>query len=244
MRDSLTELILILDTSSSMAGIQPEMEKAVNAFLNEQRNTPGECRVTLTKFDTLVRPEFSGRDISRVEPINLHANGWTALYDAVAQTVTDVGRRLAATPESDRPAKVICVIVTDGDENQSVEYSRFKDGQRRIKDMVEHQKNKYNWVFTFLGADHDAVLAAKNIGIDATHSSGYTKTFNAVQNVGSVLSDKISGIRGMSAEQYASTNMCALYDDNDKALLNANDANPTVATPKKPRASRAKTNSN
>jgi hypothetical protein len=87
-------------------------------------------------------------------------NGATALYDAVGQTIDSIGQRLNAMPESECPNKVIFVVLTDGLENSSRQYS-----QQMIADRIEHQRSKYSWEFVFLGANQDAVLTARDLNI-------------------------------------------------------------------------------
>ena len=86
--------------------------------------------------------------------------GSTALLDAVGRAINETGDRLAKTPEQDRPGLVVFVIVTDGQENSSKEFSKA-----RIKEMIDEQQKKYNWQFTFLGANQDAFAEAGGIGI-------------------------------------------------------------------------------
>lgn len=70
--------------------------------------------------------------------------------------------------EADRPGLVIFVVMTDGHENSSKEFTKAQ-----IKDMIEHQQDKYNWHFTFLGANQDAFAEAGAIGIRASGASNY-----------------------------------------------------------------------
>ncbi len=49
--------------------------------------------------------------------------GSTALLDAQGRTIVELGRELAALPETERPSKVIVVTLTDGLENASKEYN-------------------------------------------------------------------------------------------------------------------------
>ncbi len=59
-------------------------------------------------------------------------------------------------------------ITTDGVENASREYSADQ-----IKKMIQHQKEKYNWKFMFLGANIDAVSTAKRFGISEAYAVDY-----------------------------------------------------------------------
>lgn len=54
------------------------------------------------------------------------------------------------------------VIITDGEENASREYSAAE-----VKEAIQRQKSRYGWEFIFLGANMDAVETAGRFGIDA-----------------------------------------------------------------------------
>ncbi len=92
----------------------------------------------------------------------------TALLDAVGRAINETGERLANMPERDRPGLVVFVIVTDGQENSSHEFSR-----PQIKEMIEHQQTQYQWQFTFLGANQDAFAEAASIGISKAAAANY-----------------------------------------------------------------------
>jgi hypothetical protein len=94
--------------------------------------------------------------------------GSTALLDAVGKTINNIGLALSNTAEEDRPANVLFVIITDGEENASKEFTREK-----VKEMVEHQTNVYKWEFVFLGANIDAFRSAGNIGIARNKTANY-----------------------------------------------------------------------
>ncbi len=66
------------------------------------------------------------KPLKDVQPINgsiYIPKGNTALPDAVGKTIEATGRRLANTPEENRPEKVIVAILTDGEENSSRQYN-------------------------------------------------------------------------------------------------------------------------
>ena len=60
------------------------------------------------------------------------------------------------------------VIITDGYKNASREF-----GLNKVKQMIENQKEKYNWEFLFLGANIDAVQTAGTFGINADRAVTY-----------------------------------------------------------------------
>ena len=45
------EIIFVVDRSGSMERIAEDMRGGFNAFIEKQKETPGDCKVTLTQFD-------------------------------------------------------------------------------------------------------------------------------------------------------------------------------------------------
>ncbi len=171
MKENLTELVFILDRSGSMTSMVDEAIGGFNSFLEEQKKLPGEAKLTVVLFDHEYTLLCNGQDIKCVEPLTSKtyvARGTTALLDAVGRTIDDVGKRLAATPEDQRPGKVLVAILTDGQENASRDYKKHK-----IKEMIGHQTGKYSWQFLFLAANQDAFAEAAQLGISLQNTSGY-----------------------------------------------------------------------
>ncbi len=175
MRTDLTDITLVVDRSGSMEAIKVDAQGGVNAFIARQAQESGEALFTLVQFDTEYEFVHKGVPISEVSRFELVPRGGTALLDAVGRAINETGRRLSAMPEDDRPGLVIFVIVTDGHENSSHEFSKA-----RIKEMIGRQQDVYNWHFTFLGADQDAFDEAAQMGI---HFDGVAR-YQACQMVG------------------------------------------------------------
>ena len=108
----------------------------------------------------------------------------------MGKTIDAVGERLAATPEEQRPAKVIFAITTDGYENASRSYSLEK-----VKGMIEHQQTKYSWEFLFFGANIDAFGAAARIGISASHATQVSASEEGIAACYDRMSASISCLR-------------------------------------------------
>jgi len=154
MKKDSCEIIMVLDESGSMGSCKSDTIGGVNEFLKNHKRIKGEVNVTLVKFSDYYKVVNDAVPLDRVaylDEYNYTPSHTTALLDAVGKTITNTGKRLADTPEENRPEKVIFVIITDGYENASREFTRSQ-----IFDMVSHQKQMYNWEFIFLGADIDA----------------------------------------------------------------------------------------
>ena len=193
MNDNLTEVVFVVDESGSMYGLRNDTIGGINAFIDQQKKEPGDARFTLVKFANRAEFVYKRVPISEVEPLtaeNYTPGGCTALYDAVGGAIDEIGRRLAETPEPERPGHVIFVITTDGYENASCWYTGG-----RVREMVKHQKTKYNWDFLFLGADIDAFSAAMDIGIGAEYAASYANTSIGTTTMYNAMSKSVSMYR-------------------------------------------------
>lgn len=160
MRRDLVDITLVVDRSGSMYSICDDAQGGVNDFVKRQAAEEGQALISLTQFDTEYEVVYQGVPADQAPPYQLIPRGGTALLDAVGRGITETGARLAAMAEAERPGLVVFVIVTDGHENSSREFTK-----QQIKTMIEHQQSVYNWQFTFLGANQDAFAEAGGLGI-------------------------------------------------------------------------------
>ena len=169
MRPELTDITLVVDRSGSMQQRRADAQGGVNAFIQKQAQEPGKALLTLVQFDTEYEIVHSGVPIQKVPEYTLEPRGSTALLDAVGQAINETGSRIAAMDEAERPGLVIFVITTDGLENSSREFTRAQ-----IKEMIQHQQEKYHWHFTFLGANQDAFAEAGDMGMRRSAVANYS----------------------------------------------------------------------
>lgn len=201
------ELIFIVDRSGSMHDIASDMEGGFRTMVEGQEKLPGECFVSLVQFDTVYEPVYTRRPVSDVPPLRIVPRGGTALLDAIGNTIVATGARLASLPESERPDRVLVIIMTDGHENESKEYRKG-----RIMEMIAHQRAHYSWEFMFLGADQESIDEAAQLGVSS--SLKYNKAQRG--SVGAAY-----GATSSSAGQYRSSGK--LMDNSQvDALYNAN----------------------
>lgn len=192
MRQDLTDITLVIDRSGSMCSCQSDAEGGVNAFIADQKKASGRANLTLVQFDHEYEFVHTGKDIADVGEFQLHPRGNTALLDAVGRAIKETGSRLAAMDESERPALVVFVIVTDGQENASREFTKAQ-----IREAVTHQTETYHWKFLFLGANTDAFAEAGSMGIGANNAANFT-----TNNAGAAIqtsSSMLRAARGFSA---------------------------------------------
>ena len=188
-----TDITIILDRSGSMESVKSDTIGGFNSFLGEQQKVEGEASLSLVQFDDQYEVVYENKDIStadRLTEATFQPRGSTALFDAIGRTINAVGQRLAATPEEERPDKVLFVIMTDGFENASHEFNAAK-----ISEMTNHQRNVYKWEFMFIGANQDAVLSAKEMGIPAAAALTYAANEEGTQIAYSMMASKIKQYR-------------------------------------------------
>ena len=179
-----THLTLVVDRSGSMSSVQVEAQGGINALIAEQFSVAGRLTVTLSQFDDVfdtVQRMSPGPFTYAVEP-----RGMTALLDAVGMEVVRTGQDLAALPEEERPGRVILVVVTDGHENSSHEYT-----VEQVRSMLTVQREQYGWEVRFLGAD-DAAWQGEALGVGTTR---YANTAAGNRAVFASMSDSVTAYR-------------------------------------------------
>lgn len=167
MKTDLTEVVFLLDRSGSMSGLETDTIGGFNGFMKRQLEYKGNTHVTAVLFDDQYELLYDGVDANGVSLTSeqYYTKGGTALLDAIGKTILTIGQRLSATAHDKKPNKVIVVITTDGMENASIEFT-----YEQVRNMIEHQREKYSWEFIFMGANIDAVKEAESIGIGSENA--------------------------------------------------------------------------
>jgi uncharacterized protein YegL len=180
-----------------MGGLESDTIGGYNAMLEKQKAVEDECRMTTVLFDNnyeLLHDRIDIKAVSAIAEKEYFVGGSTALIDAIGRTIHKIGNAQKHTAEDYRAEKVMFVIITDGEENSSREYSSEK-----VKKMIEHQKAKYGWEFIFLGANIDAVETAKRFGIAPNRAQNYHADSEGVELNFRVMSDTIAKFRACDA---------------------------------------------
>ena len=186
------ELVFILDRSGSMGGLESDTIGGYNSMLSKQKKEKtGKVSVTTVLFDDQYELLYNQVPIEKVSPMTeeeYYVRGSTALLDAIGKTVMQVKVNQDKKEIKD---KVLFVIITDGMENASREYR-----VEQIKKLIEERKEKDNWEFLFLGANIDAIGAAKDIGIDSSRAVRFKSDKKGTAKNYEVLNEAIKEIRG------------------------------------------------
>lgn len=180
MNNNLTYLVFVVDRSGSMSGIAKDMIGGFNAFIKAQRDAKlGECKVSFYQFDTTYESVYQDLllgDVPELTDKTYQPRGGTALYCSLGKTITELGTRLAALPDSDKPGKVLVVTITDGEDNSRLANAEDQYTLEKVKEMIKHQSDTYNWDFTYIGANQDAWQVGDAMGIGGNTKLNYTAT--------------------------------------------------------------------
>jgi hypothetical protein len=208
MKANLMSMNILVDSSGSMESIASDMVGALNQLVDENREL--DVLVTYSIFSNEYQPIFADVPIKNVKRFELKPDSMTALVESACKMIDEVGARLAAMPEEERPEKVMFVIVTDGLEN----HSKPKYTRKRLMKKIKRQTEVYNWLFLYLGANQDAIAVAESYGIAADKAVGYEP--GKARMAGKVLSRNLcQAYRSFDASAFRNVG----FDDEDRAEL-------------------------
>ena len=191
--------LIIIDESGSMHVIKNEAIDSVNETIQTIRAAQNEHEeqehyVTLVTFNNEVKTIYECVSVEQVQELTSETyrpGCRTALYDAMGVSLNALRTKVA---DGD---KVVVTVVTDGLENASKEYHCMA-----IKALVEELKEN-DWVFAYIGANHDVQAAAAAIAI--TNTLCFETTSEGVENMGVVC----SSARTRLFDQMAHSCFCA-----------------------------------
>jgi hypothetical protein len=215
MRNDYVDITLVIDKSGSMQSLTNDTIGGVNRLLEDQRRVPGKAHLTIIQFD--YKPNFTHsalvQNVPNLTTESYKPAGGTALIDAMAQGIIATGNRLRNMPEHERPAKVLFITITDGQENSSKEFT-----SAQLKQMITEQSTKYAWEFSYLGANVDAFTEAAKYGISLSNVSNYGANSKGIGSTYSIVSEKLEGLRsrtrsGLSANMSFNTNELEKLND-------------------------------
>lgn len=169
--NNITELVFILDRSGSMQGLEEDTIGGFNSMIEQQKQQEGKAYVSTILFNqnsTVIHDRLSLKDIQPMTRSDYYVQGCTALLDAIGGAIHHIGNIHKYARKEDIPSKTLFVITTDGLENASRYYNYDK-----VKQKIDHQKEKYNWEFIFIGANIDAIKTAKSFGISEDRAVNY-----------------------------------------------------------------------
>lgn len=165
--------LIILDRSGSMDAIRKSAVDGFNETLAGIKKAQEKFTDTQEHFVSLVA--FCGCSTDAIidkvpaaeaKPLSLKDYQpccMTPLFDAMGITLTSMRKHVMDIED----AVVVVTIITDGEENASVEYN----GQR-IKKLVEQLQGE-GWTFTYMGANQNSIEVAITMSIKNARNFDY-----------------------------------------------------------------------
>ncbi len=193
IKNGITELVFILDRSGSMAGLESDTIGGFNSLIEKQKKQDGKCYVTTVLFDHELLTLHDRASLESIEPLtekDYEVRGCTALIDAIGLTVNHISKIHRYARKEDVPENTMFVIITDGMENASKEFS-----SAQVKKMISEQKEKHGWEFLFIGANIDAVETASHFGIDSDRAVDYRADKKGTSVVYNAVAGAVSKMR-------------------------------------------------
>ena len=190
---------ILLDRSGSMSGLEAAVVKDVNRFIAEQAAEPGTCWLTVAQFDSEAPFEVLVDGVS-VHKADTHVleqyepRGLTPLFDAVGRLIGCADRRVKQRHKAGKkPENQTVVIVTDGYENASTDYSAAS-----IHELIGKRREQ-GWAFVFMGANQDSYAESARLGVDQRNVQNYEASDDGVGEAFASVSRAYSERRAMSS---------------------------------------------
>lgn len=193
---------LLLDRSGSMAGTMwTEALNGINAYVQKLADDNIDTGVTLVVFDgtepfKVIRDRITPKTWKTVTNEDAEPRGMTPLNDA---TMSLLNLAEQGFPGGGQYEKAAIVIITDGAENDSKEFSILSGGTQKVKDRLDKVRAK-GWVVQFMGANFDNQAQAASYG----NSRGSTISASATNFTGTMRS------MGSKRAAYATADLATL----------------------------------
>ena len=187
----LTEMVFVIDRSGSMSGFESDTIGGFNSTIDKQKKEEGDAIVSTVLFSDKVEvlhDRVGLKEIGKMTEEEYYVNGCTALLDAVGGTIERI-RHEQAKDKDKVPDATLFVIITDGLENASREFS-----YRKVKGLIEKQKEE-GWDFLFLGANIDVAAEAERIGISRNNTVEFRSDSESIHAMYDCVCEKVSCAR-------------------------------------------------
>jgi hypothetical protein len=146
--------------------MEPFTDRTISGFNEFVQSSPKNSELTLLLFSDDVKIVYENTPINDVKPLTKETyvpHGCTALLDGMGKAI-ELGKKFEPKGWGDDEKTITILIMTDGQENASKEYTL-----KNINAIIAKQK-LLGWKFIFMGANQDAIKVANEFSIDANTS--------------------------------------------------------------------------
>jgi uncharacterized protein YegL len=207
----VTHVAVVLDESGSMEKTKVETISGINEQFETLKAlvTPDhEIRMTLVVFGSTVRVQYIDRPLNEIEMVSEETytpKGWTALYDAVGQTIVHLEDDTAASEDD----AFWLMVVSDGQENHSKEYKAHT-----LAAVINRLQASGKWTISYLGTGHDLGVVNRTLGVSASNMCNYTSGKIGTTKGHAV--NRLAATKYMKARSEEKTSCLNLYSDEDQ----------------------------
>lgn len=191
--EDLTELIFIISRVGPMEVVWNDAVVGFNELIDHQRKMPGKALLTLVLFDRDHELLYNGIPLDQVKPLRnapYTLGGDSAELDAIGRTIQYVMKRLGKSHDGSRHSRLIAVIITEGFDRISLEFT-----YKQIAKMIRHQEEAHGWKFILATVREDPPGMASAISIDPEDAYHFEPTGVGIRKILKDLDLRIAGLR-------------------------------------------------
>ncbi len=189
LKENRTDLVCIIDKSSSCSGLEGATSVGYNNLIEKEKKKGFPTKVTTVLFSDNIETICFREDIYNVKPLIYSADGWTALYDTMYDTITKV--KESQKYDTIKSTRTVVAIMTDG-LNILANGKESRHTEQQVRELVSECQDM-GWEFIFLGALENAQEVASSLGIDFNNSveveNNEVGMFNNFVSIGKALDD-------------------------------------------------------
>ncbi|MCS6960256.1 MAG: vWA domain-containing protein [Pseudanabaenaceae cyanobacterium SKYGB_i_bin29] len=209
MVQDYTHISIILDRTGSMQTIRDDVIRGFNTFLSEQQRQGGNATLTLVQFDSqnpyeVIHHFKPIKDVPKLDRKTYVPRASTPLYDTIGRGINDLEQSLARLAAEGAPSKVMMVIITDGYENASQEFTRAQ-----VAKMIREKQEKDRWEFIFLSATLESMQDVQQMGVSDDTSLIFASSSEGQQRMWTSLSRQTSKYRSGEKKKFS-------FDEEDR----------------------------
>lgn len=213
-------IIYLLDRSGSMERLINDAIGSYNTFKGQQQAIKSPTMWNAFQFDNQYESIIENtpvQDVSDLTDKVYYARGTTAYVDALGKTITTF------KASNDPKVKTILVVMTDGYENASREFTA-----EQVKALVAEVQEKLDWEVLFFGANIDALAVGGSLGVAAASTTNFDFNTKGFADAGMTLSVGASMARGVPmATVYTAAVGKQLSEDDIKKMSKGGKADMT-----------------
>ena len=177
---------IVLDRSGSMNPIADATIDSINGLLAQQRKHPGVLRLSFADFDSqepfrTVIDAIPIAEVLDLDRAQYQPRGGTPLLDAIGRSVERLDARLVSQPNEDQ----VLVIVTDGHENASTDFT-----PETVSKLLD-ARQEAGWTVMFLGANQDSFATGESLSMKHGNVGDYDATESGIRDAVNLASEAI-----------------------------------------------------